>query len=493
MRDAAAASAPPATPRSRSAIAAVALAVFAPALQGNFVSDDIGYVVGNPWIHTLSAENVRAILDPTGPAAAHTANYAPVHLLLHALFWQLFGANTLGHHVVNVLLHAVTSVLLVALFVRARVPFVAAALGGACFLLHPANVEAVAWVFQLKTIVRWRWRRPRCCSSRAGPLLATLLFALALLAKIQAAFAIPVLGVAIAIAPSRRRPARGRARARAALLGVWVVAARARAAARDARLRTTRPRRVRGARSRSTSAPAPSRASSAATSRWRRLRTARPRSTSPTCQPRGPIPGVCSAHGHGRDGGARAVDAAPSRRRGAVLGVGRGRLRPGLAGAAVPVPDGRPLPLLHPAGPDRRGTRRGTRAAGATRGSPAQRRRRARRCSRRWRCSPSSVGARPSARRSGAPRSTLARDAAAHYPNGIPAQLLRAQNAARTRRRRRRRWKRCAPRARAARTASSISNANRSTKALRSRRALPRRRSRSRGRLDRPRRRIAAI
>jgi hypothetical protein len=118
MRDAAP---PDERPRSSAALAigyaVVALAAFAPALQGNFVSDDIGYVVGNPWIHTLSIENLRAILDPTGPAAAHTANYAPVHLLMHALSWQLFGANTFGHHVLNVLLHAIASVLLVALFV----------------------------------------------------------------------------------------------------------------------------------------------------------------------------------------------------------------------------------------------------------------------------------------------------------------------------------------------------------------------------------------
>jgi hypothetical protein len=74
---------------------ALAFALLWPALRGSFVSDDIGYVAGNPWIHSLSVANLRAILDPSGPAAAHTANYAPVHLLLHALFWQLF-ANPLG-------------------------------------------------------------------------------------------------------------------------------------------------------------------------------------------------------------------------------------------------------------------------------------------------------------------------------------------------------------------------------------------------------------
>ncbi len=199
--------------------AALAFAALWPALRGDFVSDDIGYVVGNPWIHSLSVANLRAILDPAGPAAAHTANYAPLHLLLHALCWQLFGANPLGHHVVNVLFHVVASALLVALFARAGVPFVAAALGGALFLLHPANVEAVAWVFQLKTIVALALASAALLLEPRRPFAATIVFALALLAKIQAAVAIPVLGVALwAGAPASAR-SRG---ARVAVLGVWI-------------------------------------------------------------------------------------------------------------------------------------------------------------------------------------------------------------------------------------------------------------------------------
>ncbi len=199
--------------------AAVALAVLWPALHGDFVSDDIGYVVGNPWIHTLGISNLRAILDPTGPAAAHTANYAPVHLLMHALGWQLFGANPFGHHVANVLLHAVASALLVALFARAGVPFVAAALGGALFLLHPANVEAVAWVFQLKTIVALALASAALLLEPRRPIAATIVFVLALLTKIQAAFAIPVAAIAIWIGAPAAARSRG---ARAVVLGVWI-------------------------------------------------------------------------------------------------------------------------------------------------------------------------------------------------------------------------------------------------------------------------------
>lgn len=199
----------------------LAFVIYAPALRGAFVSDDIGYVSGNPWIHTLSGANFVAILDPTGPAAAHTANYAPLHLLLHAGAWQLFGANTFGHHVLNVGLHALASALLVALFARYAVPFAAAVLGGAIFLLHPANVEAVAWIFQLKSIVALALATGALLFEPRRPLAATALFALALLTKIQAAFAWPVLLLAIVCdAPSGAR-ARG---PRLATLGLWTLA-----------------------------------------------------------------------------------------------------------------------------------------------------------------------------------------------------------------------------------------------------------------------------
>src|SRR5262249_61210006 len=113
------------------AYAVVALIVSRPALHGSFVSDDIGYVLGNPWIHELSAENLVAILDPSGPAAKHTINYAPVHLLLHALDCRRVGADVLGHHVVNVILHALASVLVAALLPRPGRGVPAAGVGGA--------------------------------------------------------------------------------------------------------------------------------------------------------------------------------------------------------------------------------------------------------------------------------------------------------------------------------------------------------------------------
>ena len=87
------------------AFAAVSLLVYRAALHGPFLSDDFGYIVSNPYTSALAWENLRAILDPFGPARLYTANYAPVHLLLTALERQIFADDPFGYHVVNVLLH----------------------------------------------------------------------------------------------------------------------------------------------------------------------------------------------------------------------------------------------------------------------------------------------------------------------------------------------------------------------------------------------------
>ena len=189
-----------------SAFAVAAFAIYLPALSGGFVSDDIGYIVSNQYVQELSAENLVAILHPFGRPTQLTVNYAPVHLILHAVEWQLFGyQNFVGYHLVNVAIHVVASVLLVALFVSSGIPQTAAIVLGALFLLHPANVEAVAWIFQLKTSLALALSLGALLVLRSRPRLSLALFALALLTKITAAFALPVAAVTLWTRGSLRR------------------------------------------------------------------------------------------------------------------------------------------------------------------------------------------------------------------------------------------------------------------------------------------------
>lgn len=190
------------------AMLVAALWIYQPAFSGPFVSDDTHYVRDNPFVHGLSLENLAAILDPTSVVGRITENYAPVHLLLHAVEWQAFSDQVVGYHIVNVLLHVLCAVLLILLFERSGIAWAWALWGGALFLVHPANVEAVAWISQLKSSASLVLVLGALLLHPTRPAAAALLFGLALLAKPLAAFAFPV---ALLLGWSRLRGAGSRA------------------------------------------------------------------------------------------------------------------------------------------------------------------------------------------------------------------------------------------------------------------------------------------
>ena len=80
-------------------------------------------------------------------------NWHPLTWLSHMADCQFFGRNPAGHHVVNAILHALSTAVLFFVLLRmtgARWPsaFVAALFG-----LHPQHVESVAWVTERKDVL----------------------------------------------------------------------------------------------------------------------------------------------------------------------------------------------------------------------------------------------------------------------------------------------------------------------------------------------------
>lgn len=199
----------------------LALLIASPALDGEFLSDDYFYIVNNPYVHGLSFENVKMLLDPYGTPTIYTLNYAPVHLLLHAAQWELVEDQTRLYHVTNAVLHGLLCMLLVPFFLRAGIGVVAAVLGALFFLVHPANVETVAWIFQLKTIVALGLSIGALLLHERRPGIAAGLFTLALLTKVTALGVLP----AVAIQSFVRSRADDPAPPRWGWIGVWVVIA----------------------------------------------------------------------------------------------------------------------------------------------------------------------------------------------------------------------------------------------------------------------------
>ncbi|MFZ0227042.1 MAG: hypothetical protein WAL41_08885, partial [Mycobacterium sp.] len=131
-------------------LAAGTIALYSPVLDHGFVMwDDQPYVTLNSHVQSgLSWSTVKWAFTST-----EASNWHPITWLSHALDWQLFGPNAMGHHVDSVLLHTLNVVVLFLLlgWITKRVG--PSLLVAALFAVHPLNVESVAWVAERKNLL----------------------------------------------------------------------------------------------------------------------------------------------------------------------------------------------------------------------------------------------------------------------------------------------------------------------------------------------------
>ncbi len=146
-------------------VMAITVAVYYPSLHGDFVWDDLPYLMGNPHIQKFNWENVTWMFT-----TFHLSNWHPLTWLSFAFdyYWQ-GGLISWGFHLTNVILHSLNSIgllfLAILLLNKARDPAqttfypqtkvigLAAFIAALLFGIHPQHVESVAWMSERKDVL----------------------------------------------------------------------------------------------------------------------------------------------------------------------------------------------------------------------------------------------------------------------------------------------------------------------------------------------------
>jgi tetratricopeptide (TPR) repeat protein len=131
-------------------LVALIFAVFGQTLGHGFVNfDDPPYVSENPQIQLgISWANILWAFTHV-----HSHNWHPLTTISHMLDCQLFGLKPGAHHLVNVLLHTASTILLFIFLTRATSQLWPSAFVAAIFSIHPLHVESVAWIAERKDVL----------------------------------------------------------------------------------------------------------------------------------------------------------------------------------------------------------------------------------------------------------------------------------------------------------------------------------------------------
>lgn len=124
-------------------IGAACLALYAPTLHGDWLMDDDILVTNNRTVTSKSLGMLALLWFDS-----YEVDYFPLTYTAFWVMWQAFGDETTGYHVVTILLHATSGLLLWWLLARMKIP--GACVAALVFTIHPVCVASVAWIAELK-------------------------------------------------------------------------------------------------------------------------------------------------------------------------------------------------------------------------------------------------------------------------------------------------------------------------------------------------------
>ena len=131
-------------------LALVTIAVYWPVTGNDFVNyDDDVYVTANPHVQGgLTMENIKWAFS-----SQVSANWHPVTILSHMLDCQVYGLKPWGHHLTNLLLHALNTALVFLLLRGLTGGLWRSVMVAVLFAVHPLHVQSVVWVAERKDVL----------------------------------------------------------------------------------------------------------------------------------------------------------------------------------------------------------------------------------------------------------------------------------------------------------------------------------------------------
>ena len=132
------------------AIAAITSAAYVKLPQSGFINfDDDCYVSSNSIVRNgITLTGVKWAFSTFFQGTWH-----PLTWLSHMLDCQLFGTDPGWHHLTNLILHILNSVLLFVILKTATGSIRKSAFVAAVFAVHPVHTESVAWVSERKDVL----------------------------------------------------------------------------------------------------------------------------------------------------------------------------------------------------------------------------------------------------------------------------------------------------------------------------------------------------
>jgi len=131
-------------------ILATSFIVYLPSLRNDFVWDDEEVIQKSHFLYKASA--IKNIIIPQEREHKKAGYYRPVHYVSIVLDKYIWGVESLGFHLSNIIFHSINSLLFFYLFrlllieFRIKDPELTSFLGSLLFVFHPIHTESVSWI-----------------------------------------------------------------------------------------------------------------------------------------------------------------------------------------------------------------------------------------------------------------------------------------------------------------------------------------------------------